>query len=277
MFPPSKLYSHVRDNPKCYDAYSPAAYNQVVHYSCYEDGCEFSKENPICPNYKTCQGCNYMFKFDKMERHLKDNSQCYDVYSPNVYNEVIESCKNIEGKKMEKTLKERYFRYKKDMDEWKQRFKTYNISEEDLENEPLYLRQQYRSVKMNWFSVKHLSKKFDEDYSDEDDIDQTERENDYRNEHENAASDDDDDDIDQTCIEMEGKNESSSTDDDDSSTDDDASTDDEDNLFQCKFCDEDFPTTSDREAHEKEFHQTFHLDGKTILESTDDEDLEEND
>ena len=243
MFPPSKLYSHVRDNPKCYDAYSPAAYNQVVHYSCYEDGCEFSKENPICPNYKTCQGCNYMFKFDKMERHLKDNSQCYDVYSPNVYNEVIESCKNIEGKKMEKTLKERYFRYKKDMDEWKQRFKTYNISEEDLENEPLYLRQQYRSVKMNWFSVKHLSKKFDEDYSDEDDIDQTERENDYRNEHENAVSDDDDD-IDQTCIEMEGKNESSSTDDDDSSTDDDP---------------------------------TFHLDGKTILESTDDEDLEEND
>ena len=72
MFSPRELRWHVKDTPKCYDAYSPAAYNQVVHFSCYEDGCVFSKENPICPNYKTCQGCMYMFKFDKMEMHLKE-------------------------------------------------------------------------------------------------------------------------------------------------------------------------------------------------------------
>ena len=160
------------------------------------------------------------------------------------------------------------------MDEWKQRFKTYNITEEDLEYEPRYIREEYGNVKKNWFSVQHLSKIFDEDYSDED-VDQTERENDYRNEHENAVSDDEYcheqcEDIDQTESEMDDKNESSSTDDDDTSTDYGTSTDDDDNLFQCKFCDEDFPTTTDKEAHEKKFHPTFNPDEKTILESTDD-------
>ena len=77
-------------------------------------------------------------------------------------------------------------------------------------------------------------------------------------------------DIDQTESEMDDKNESSSTDDDDTSTDYGTSTDDDDNLFQCKFCDEDFPTTTDKEAHEKKFHPTFNPDEKTILESTDD-------
>ena len=58
----------------------------------------------------------------------------------------------------------------------------------------------------------------------------------------------------------------SSSTDDNSSTDDDASTDDDDKLFQCKFCDEDFPTTRDKEAHEKTFHPTIHPVEKTILE-----------
>ena len=45
-----------------------------------------------------------------------------------------------------------------------------------------------------------------------------------------------------------------------------SSTDDDSELFQCKFCDETFPTTTDKEAHEKKFHPTIHPDEKTILE-----------
>ena len=37
-------------------------------------------------------------------------------------------------------------------------------------------------------------------------------------------------------------------------------------LFQCKFCDQDFPNTTAKEGHEKKYHPTIHPDENTIME-----------
>ena len=244
MFTPSELRLHVKDNhclrlhvtqwgtkSKCFDAYLPAEYNQVLHAGiiCYEDACEFSLLNPICPNYKTCQGCQYMFKFDEVEKHLKDHSTCYDAYLPDDFHKLVESCNQIKANKNKEKQKKDYFRYKKDMNEWKQIFKTHNITEDDL---PPHELKDFKSVEKNWFSVYHLSNTFDKDYSDEDVIDRTERAMDYRAEHKYDVSESDDDychdqfeDVEQRESEMDDRSVSSSTE-DDSSTDHDTSSDD---------------------------------------------------
>ena len=277
MFYPLHLEIHLKEKAKCFGAYLPAEYNQVLHAGspCYEDDCEFSPINPICPKYKTCQGCKYMFEFDEMEKHLKDHSICYDAFSPDDFYKLVESCNQIKAKKDKEKQKKDYFRYKKDMDEWKQIFKTHNITEDDL---PPHELKDFKCVEKNWFSVYHLSNTFDKDYIVED-IDRTERAMDYRAEHKYDVSESDDDthhgkceDMNQTSSDMEDKNESSSTDDDASTVDDTSSINtstDDDTLLQCKFCDEDFPTTIDKEVHEKKFHPTFHPDKKKILESND--------
>ena len=72
------------------------------------------------------------------------------------------------------------------MDEWKQRFITYKITEDDL---PPYMLRQYIDVKKNWFEINHLSKLFDEDSSNNDGI--SERECDYRREFESVLTDHD--------------------------------------------------------------------------------------
>ena len=124
------------------------------------------------------------------------------------------------------------------MDEWKQRFKTYNITESDL---PPYMLRQYRRVQKNWLSVYHLSNIYDED--EDDGIDQMERFMDYQSEFRNAVSNDDQchdqcEGADETGSETGDKNEHSLTDDDDTATyvastdedndDEDESTDDDD-------------------------------------------------
>ena len=188
MFGHIDLKYHVQRNPKCFDAYLPAEYNQVLHGGsvCTEDDCESSLLNPICPDHKTCQGCNYMFRFHELEKHLKDHSTCYDAYSPDDFQELVESCNQIKAKKTKQRQKEDYFHHKGKMDEWKQRFITYKITEDDL---PPYMLRQYIDVKKNWFEINHLSKLFDEDYSDDDGI--SERECDYRREFESVLTDHD--------------------------------------------------------------------------------------
>ena len=44
------------------------------------------------------------------------------------------------------------------------------------------------------------------------------------------------------------------------------SSDDDVEIYQCKFCDEEFFTITDKVEHEKKFHSTIHLNAKTILE-----------
>ena len=101
------------------------------------------------------------------------------------------------------------------------------VSQSLLEQKPFYSQ---RSV---YFSdhdniTLHIPKKYSHDYCE--DIDMAENRVLNKNEHEHSSTDDDGE------------------------------------LFQCKFCDQDFHTIKDRLAHENKYHPTIHLNEKTVLE-----------
>ena len=62
---------------------------------CRVPDCNFTEDNPVCPIRPRCIGCNYMFKYDVIHKHLKDHPSCYSEYTSMDYVDLENLCNKL--------------------------------------------------------------------------------------------------------------------------------------------------------------------------------------
>ena len=70
-------------------------YFQKYLPGCLEIKCKFTEDNPVCPIRPRCIGCNYMFKYDMIQKHLKENPSCYNEYTSESYSDLENICHKL--------------------------------------------------------------------------------------------------------------------------------------------------------------------------------------
>ena len=118
---------------------------------CYERDCNYSENNPVCPGHPRCNGCNYMFYYDLIEEHLKDNPICYETYSQQTYNELLERVKKV-GAAKEKIRLENHKAYiTREWNKFKEHFEYFSdITWRDLEKPS---RRHYHYIEKEWEKI----------------------------------------------------------------------------------------------------------------------------
>ena len=137
-------------------------------YGCKISACEFTEENPLCLYRPRCRGCNYMFSYKFIQKHLVDTPNCYEKYSQEAYDKLNELCDQLRTKEADENLEKRkaseqsyFLAIKRDWDGWNKWFKEHNKSKEDLKGTG---RREFLWVKDQW---KKLQKQVKTDETDD--------------------------------------------------------------------------------------------------------------
>ena len=122
--------------------------------------CKFSEDNPVCPGHPRCNGCNCMFYYNSIEKHLKESPTCYEIYSLQALNELLDRVKKF-GAEVDKVHKEKHTAFiKKEWDEYKEHFKRHPDTTWKDFNEPT--QRHYLWIKKEWKKIQNETLNSDE-------------------------------------------------------------------------------------------------------------------
>ena len=139
--------------------------NQEWFYGCKISACEFTEANPICLYRPRCKGCNYMFSYSLIQKHLTETPNCYEKYSKEAFTKLNDVCTELITKEEEEELKKRmaseesyFLAIKRNWEGWKKWFKEHNKTREDLKGKG---RSEFLWVKNQWKKLQRQKKAAD--------------------------------------------------------------------------------------------------------------------